>query len=508
MKRAFQLAVCLFLALVAICIEDVTPFPRDSGATADEMVTLFQTSPLQAFGNWGLMDRSNKVVIKPEYEEILVRGNLAVAKDEFGIGVFTTDGVCLAPCIFDMVLANGALFDSSRMGWGVAAGRKPPTTIPDMPIILASNWRSGETEWDGLALRMDGTPLLSAEYRFRELIGDKYLLAARILDGKLRVFDAEGSDVGGRDFDDFARPNFARRTQDLPVRWGWLVYTDKPPDPPLLLMRAGGKLLVYSASLQRLSDAEFDEAGGYSDGMLSVRIGSRWGFVDAESKLAIPPRFDWVSAFFEGFCVVAARLLPNGEFDPKDLTNPAQQGDRPYDVPLGYIDKKGDFLLKPQFRRADDFENGIARTSTISADIFSSAFTCYDKSGQKIVPDKMMLGHYELLGDRIIWDSNNLLHWKSNGELIVYYSVYATYDAKSGLVFFEEQGCKGFIDPRHRFVWSTMCEEIKPFAEGLLLVKEKGKARLISYSGQQVGPDYAEVGNLSEGFALFRMPDS
>src|SRR5262245_11325875 len=79
------------------------------------------------------------------------------------------------------------------------------------------------------------------------------------------------------------------------------------------------------AELKRLAiPDQFDEAGIFSDGLASVRIGAKFGYIDTKGNVAIKPQFDFAGPFAEG--------LAHAGIGSK----------------VGYVDKSGNFVITPK----------------------------------------------------------------------------------------------------------------------------------------------------------------
>jgi hypothetical protein len=87
----------------------------------------------------------------------------------------------------------------------------------------------------------------------------------------------------------------------------------------------------------RLPD-EYQDTGGFSEGLVAVRPRDRWGYVDGDGTPVIPLRYRWAGDFSEGLA-------------------PARE-DR---VLCGYIDRTGAFAIPARFRECRPFSNGLAR---------------------------------------------------------------------------------------------------------------------------------------------------
>lgn len=101
-------------------------------------------------------------------------------------------------------------------------------------------------------------------------------------------------------------------------------------------------------------------ADPFSDGLAKVNQGedrygmfSRWGYVDRQGKLVIEHRFDEATDFSEG--LAAVNFSNSCEMDMS-----MEEGSIKPRGNWGYIGKKGNTVIEPQFNSAHSFRNGIA----------------------------------------------------------------------------------------------------------------------------------------------------
>lgn len=143
-----------------------------------------------------------------------------------------------------------------------------------------------------------------------------------------------------------------------------------------------------------------DNIEAFSEGLAVVRKGGKYGFVD-QNKLVIPIKYDYADDFSEGLAVVGMREgnsginMKQGFIDKNDnmIIDYRFQRARKFkeDVaavtPInsnngwGYIDKKGQFILKPMYLAAGEFSEGMA---PVSVDFGQFGFI--DKLGNFIIP--------------------------------------------------------------------------------------------------------------------------
>lgn len=110
----------------------------------------------------------------------------------------------------------------------------------------------------------------------------------------------------------------------------------------------------------------------YYEDRAAVRIGNRYGFIDDQGEWIVPPRYEWVGDFSEGLAAVrsqgkygyidrqGAEVLPCLWEDAGLFSGglaPARIQGR-----WGYIDATGSWRIAPTFIDADVFVHGLART--------------------------------------------------------------------------------------------------------------------------------------------------
>ena len=88
-----------------------------------------------------------------------------------------------------------------------------------------------------------------------------------------------------------------------------------------------------------ITEARFDYARDFSEGLAPVRIGTRWGFIDKTGTVVIEPKFEDAEPFSSGL----ARIR-EGEL-------------------YGYADKSGSIKVTPRYKYAEDFSEGFAVVS-------------------------------------------------------------------------------------------------------------------------------------------------
>ena len=110
----------------------------------------------------------------------------------------------------------------------------------------------------------------------------------------------------------------------------------------LAVLFRSGKSGYMNDSYQVVIDLKYTSAGRFSEGLGAVQSRNKWGFIDKNGTTIIPFSFDAVEEFNEGMCVFS-------DFNPDGS-----------DGLKGYINNKGEKVIKPAYFTAAPFYNGIA----------------------------------------------------------------------------------------------------------------------------------------------------
>jgi hypothetical protein len=115
-----------------------------------------------------------------------------------------------------------------------------------------------------------------------------------------------------------------------------------------------------------------------SEGLATVSLNEKVGFVDATGKFAIPPKFLEGGSFVDGLAPVRA-----GE--EYENTHCGQPGYNP-NSNHGYIDRQGEFIIAPQFTHAEPFSEGLAAVGIRDAKTGREKWGYIDRTGKFVIP--------------------------------------------------------------------------------------------------------------------------
>jgi len=206
----------------------------------------------------------------------------------------------------------------------------------------------------------------------------------------------------------------------------------------------------------------FDDAGSFVEGLADVKIGNKWGYIDRAGKTIIAPSFDEAGYFSEGKAEVT---LGKSNFYI-DRT-----GRKLFDVPpdmiitsfyeglarfqqnssdlYGFVDARGRVVIKPKFRDAGDFFEGLAKVE-IGYD-----WGFIDKKGKVVIEPKYrdVNNFSEGLASVKVGDEWGFI--RKDGTWAIPPKFYDAFDFVCGIAFVELEDSKGYIDTTGNFVFFT-----------------------------------------------------
>ena len=205
-------------------------------------------------------------------------------------------------------------------------------------------------------------------------------------------------------------------------------------------------------------DFKFDICLPFSEGLAVAIVNWKVGYIDKSGNWVIKPQFGPLSyPFSDGLAMVS---VVEGE----------SKGHR------GFIDKEGNFVIKPIYSYAKDFSDGLAKVT----------FGTKDDPGWKFIkPDGTVAF-----------------------ELNPHYSCFSKFS--EGFIAFvsDEYLGAGFLNKQGEAVIDPQFDEALDFSEGLAAVKIDDKWGYIDKTGKVViEPIYSSVRDFHNGLALVYIDD-
>lgn len=192
-------------------------------------------------------------------------------------------------------------------------------------------------------------------------------------------------------------------------------------DPIPLIKRVFNKLKNKTNNTNKI---ECSFIGAFHDGLVSVKIGNLYGFVDKTGKMVIEPKYKNVGYFSDGL----ALIKENGLY--------------------GFINQTGKIVIEPKYELADHFKDGIARVKK------GDSWIIINKVGEEIEPQVLCdnihdfengyavirkdrcYGLIDVKGNEIIKCEYKFLTYNSNYPYIIVYKKtgYGLMDIKGNII--------------------------------------------------------------------------
>lgn len=230
-------------------------------------------------------------------------------------------------------------------------------------------------------------------------------------------------------------------------------------------------------------------ANQFQDGLATVRINQKWGYIDSLGKFAIEPKYDYAESFQDGLAIVylgAMDLLgyrlrsPNGVFIDTSGRNVfpdakfiAERGFSDglaivsYEGKFGYIDKGGNYAIPPQSRFTSPFSEGLAVFSESSYGDFGYV----NKLGETVIPPTYkQAGEFSHGLAAVMFDNGKYGYIDTSGKTMIepQYSVADTFYEGRAVV---TVGMKnGYIDRTGKQVTPVQFGSAERFVNGLARV--------------------------------------
>jgi hypothetical protein len=238
----------------------------------------------------------------------------------------------------------------------------------------------------------------------------------------------------------------------------------------------------------------------FSDGLIPVEHNDKWGYLNKDGQLAIPAKYDEATGFGSGHAVVTLNkkiyiINTRGEETPvgpgisevkkfsEDLA-PFRADDKKY----GYIDTKGDVVIKAQFETVGYFRGGVAWARTTKGIIgfidtkgdwiiepqFIAAGTFDDATGLARVKTETGWAYVDKAGNLMKMDDTQV--WEHFSE---------------GLALGKKNGLFGYFNAQGEWAIQPQFDGGRDFKNGFAGAKKGGKWGIIDKQGNWViNPEY------------------
>lgn len=301
---------------------------------------------------------------------------------------------------------------------------------------------------------------------------------------------------------------------------------------------------------------QYDDAQGFAEELAGVKVNGKWGFIDTEGNMVIAPRYDnWPGPFSEGLARVTLLDEETGAMAQRFIDKTGKvvidlyareleaggdfhEGLAPFksiarnSSPLyGYLDKQGNVAIKPAFKAAQDFSEGLAPVILHDGNKFGfinrrGKVIIQPQFDQVVAPFAERKALVRLKGAK----SGRSLNCQSLSRTGVSQATCAQgdlrfinrkgrilegvwFEVKPGDEFFNSralvtiEGKYGFINEKGHLVIDARFDNARPFSEGLAEVETGGKWGFIDAAGEFImKPEFGLTGSFKNGIAKVGTP--
>ena len=315
--------------------------------------------PVQQNGNWGYINRSGEIVIKPQFDSAdLFADGLALVR-------YPPRKKPLKPGEKKAELVEGIGF--------IDQTGKVVIEIDNPLHLNGDSFREGLTQYwtyepgkGTLRGYIDTSGKIQVKARFTDAYSFVDGLAAVCIDRKCGFIDKTGefaieqkygvaqpfSEGLGLVGFEYNRVGFVNKTGEMVVEPQFGNFLGVGFHEGLSVVAyPHGRFGYINTEGAVVIPMEFEMAQPFSDGMAAVRVDSKWGYIDKSGKFVIKPQFSNVGPFSEGLASVsdadslAATRTVGDDFTPK----------------TDFIDKQGKLVFSLPIDSAEMFVNGVAR---------------------------------------------------------------------------------------------------------------------------------------------------
>ncbi len=257
----------------------------------------------------------------------------------------------------------------------------------------------------------------------------------------------------------------------------------------------------------------FEDADHFSENMAAVKQQNMWGFINTYGEIVIPCTFKGTWAFREGIARVLNKDDKIGFIDKKgrflippvyENASDFHEGKAVAETERGliYIDRKGKKALEGYFEQASDFENGIAKVKLLGK------FGIIKTDGSWLLKPKYQHINVQPNGYLvcILRDKGVVFNYRGQQQANLKNCMVLHYHPKS--ILCEKDGVQRLTDRKNRIRSDSTFEEITPFGDTIWQVRSGNYYGLLSCSGKLLIPiQFRQLYRISENRIAFRHGD-
>ncbi len=261
-------------------------------------------------------------------------------------------------------------------------------------------------------------------------------------------------------------------------------------------INAKGEKLNTEVTNFKLHDGFGFDVSSFSDGLIPVKIGEKWGYLSNTGKIAIQAKYDEASDFSSGYAVVRSGTnysVVNTKGEEFFVSVPGVADMKPFseklapyranDKKYGFIGPDGKVAIQAQFESVGYFTDGLAWAKNSDKKL-----GYINPKGEWVVRPNFEAGKDfdPVSGLARIKNGDKWAYVNKAGEL-TYVGLTDTYgDFSEGLAEGKSNGKTGFYDPKGQWVIQPQFNGSRDFKNGLAAAKQGDKWGMVDKTGKWV----------------------
>jgi hypothetical protein len=245
----------------------------------------------------------------------------------------------------------------------------------------------------------------------------------------------------------------------------------------------------------KLMDGFGFDLKGFEDGLVPVKSGEKWGYLNTAGKLAIPAKYDHVTDFSGGYAPVKKGeqfviINTGGEETPVEAgvvdVKPFSESLAPFraaDKSFGFVDEQGRIVVSAKFESVGYFHEGLAWAKTPEKTV-----GFINKQGEWVIkPTFTVAKNFDAsTGLARIKSGDQWGYVSKSGEVTYLSDTDIFEDFRDGLARGRKGGKFGYLNAQGSWVIEPQFDGSRDFKNGYAAVKKGEKWGVIDVSGKWV----------------------
>lgn len=294
-------------------------------------------APVSIDGDWGYIDKTGRMVIKPQYFDAR---NFHEGVANVGIYYPGKQIIDSTVGIYSFIDQNGIRITNIDLAVGFSFS-------DGLALILTNDSRHGYLDRSGKIAFVVPDPFFESFNDGRALFKSN----GNMPDTKIGYIDKSG-----------------RVIIKAKYKWG----NDFSEGLACVATEDGAGFIDAAGNIA--IDFKFKGCQSFSGGLAAVFDGERWGYIDREGKFVIPPSYVEAGDFSDGVAVVMPPMPANGRRVRKNHGQQDFQMTMEKSGKYGVIDKKGRYVAPPKYTQINQFSDGMANVNLSSEYVVHGTF--------------------------------------------------------------------------------------------------------------------------------------